>query len=41
MDIGGVRGYGTRAYTWLQANGARFGFVNDVRGEYWHWTYRG
>lgn len=40
MDIGGVRSYGTRAYKWLQANAGRFGFVNDVRGEYWHWTYR-
>lgn len=25
---------------WLQANGARYGFVADVPGENWHWTYR-
>lgn len=24
---------------WLQANAARFGFVNDVRSEPWHYTY--
>ncbi|MEW5738230.1 MAG: M15 family metallopeptidase [Myxococcota bacterium] len=40
MDIGGVGGYGTRAYRWLSHHARRFGFVNDVRGEYWHWTYR-
>ncbi len=40
MDIGGVGGYRTRAYRWLAANARRFGFVNDVRGEFWHWTYR-
>ncbi len=39
-DIAGVGGYNTRAYRWLRANAGRFGFVNDVRGEYWHWTYR-
>ncbi len=25
---------------WLRANGARFGFVEDVPREPWHWTYR-
>lgn len=40
MDIGGVGNYGTRAYNWLRNNAGRFGFVNDVAGEYWHWTYR-
>ncbi len=39
MDLNGVGGYGTRAYGWLSANAGRFGFVNDVGGEYWHWTY--
>ncbi len=39
-DISGVGGYGTRAYRWLQANAGRYGFVNNVRGEYWHWTYK-
>jgi peptidoglycan hydrolase-like protein with peptidoglycan-binding domain len=41
VDIGGVNGYGTKAFKWLQANAGRYGFVNDVRGEFWHWTYRG
>lgn len=40
MDIGGVGGYGTRAFRWLRANAPRFGFINDVPGEFWHWTYR-
>ncbi|HEY3450397.1 MAG TPA: M15 family metallopeptidase [Myxococcales bacterium] len=39
-DIAGVGGYNTRAYRWLRNNAGRFGFSNDVRGEYWHWTYR-
>ncbi|MCB0995990.1 MAG: D-alanyl-D-alanine carboxypeptidase family protein [Acidimicrobiales bacterium] len=26
---------------WMQANGPRYGFVADVPGEPWHWTYRG
>lgn len=41
MDIGGVNGYGTAAYNWLQRNAGRFGFRNDVPGEFWHWTYYG
>jgi peptidoglycan hydrolase-like protein with peptidoglycan-binding domain len=40
MDIGGVNGYGTRAFNWLKNNASKYGFVNDVRGEYWHWTYK-
>jgi len=40
VDIGGVGGYNTRAYRWLKANAGRFGFVNDVRGEHWHWTFK-
>ncbi len=40
MDIGGINGYGTRAYQWLNRNARRFGFVNDVPGEFWHWTYK-
>ena len=28
------------AHEWLQRNGARYGFVADVPGEPWHWTYR-
>ncbi len=34
-------GYSSRTYRWLAANARRYGFVNDVRGEPWHWTYRG
>ncbi len=41
MDIGGIGGYGTRAYAWLKANAASYGFRNDVGGEPWHWTFRG
>lgn len=40
MDISNVGGYGTRTYQWLKENARRFGFVNDVSGEYWHWTYK-
>lgn len=25
--------------TWLQVNAPRFGFVNDVKSEPWHWTH--
>jgi D-alanyl-D-alanine carboxypeptidase-like protein len=25
---------------WLRANAARYGFVNDVPSEAWHWTWR-
>ena len=28
-------------YRWLANNARRYGFVNDVRSEPWHWTYRG
>jgi LAS superfamily LD-carboxypeptidase LdcB len=40
MDIGGVGGYNTKAFNWLKNNAAKYGFVNDVRGEYWHWTFK-
>lgn len=29
------------AQAWMRANGARFGFVEDVPREPWHWTFRG
>ncbi|SET80989.1 peptidoglycan-binding protein [Stigmatella erecta] len=41
MDIGGINGYGTNAYKWMQNNAAKYGFANDVKGEHWHWTYKG
>ena len=28
-----------RAQAWMRANGKRFGFVEDVPREPWHWTY--
>lgn len=28
------------AQEWMRANGPRFGFVEDVPREPWHWTYR-
>lgn len=28
------------AQAWMRANGARFGFVEDVPREPWHWTFR-
>jgi len=40
VDLGGIGGYGTRAYRWLQQNAPRYGFHNDVGGEFWHWTYK-
>lgn len=39
MDIKGVGSYGSAAYKWLKANAGRYGFVDDVGGEYWHWHY--
>jgi zinc D-Ala-D-Ala carboxypeptidase len=30
-----------RAQAWMRANGRRFGFVEDVPREPWHWTYHG
>ena len=34
-------GYGSRTYKWMARNARAYGFVNDVRGEPWHWTFRG
>ncbi|MFT3711820.1 MAG: D-alanyl-D-alanine carboxypeptidase family protein [Archangium sp.] len=34
-------GYGSRTYRWLAAHARSYGFRNDVRGEPWHWTFRG
>ena len=30
-----------RAQAWMRANGERYGFVEDVPREPWHWTYHG
>lgn len=40
-DINVPGGYGSSTYRWLSNNARRYGFVNDVGGEPWHWTYRG
>lgn len=40
VDIGGVGGFDSDAFAWLRANAPRFGFVNDVASEYWHWTHK-
>ncbi|TWP50584.1 hypothetical protein FKR81_20680 [Lentzea tibetensis] len=29
-----------KVLVWLRANAGKFGFVNDVPSENWHWTYR-
>lgn len=30
----------SQAQSWMRQNGARYGFVEDVPREPWHWTYR-
>jgi len=40
MDIGGVGGYGSKAYNWLNATAGKYGFKDDVRGEPWHWSFK-
>lgn len=40
IDIGNVGGFDTAAYAWLKANAINYGFVNDVKSEWWHWTYK-
>lgn len=40
-DLSVPGGYSSSTYRWLSANARRYGFVNDVNGEPWHWTYRG
>lgn len=36
-----TNGYSSATYKWLARHGRAYGFVNDVRTEPWHWTYRG
>lgn len=31
--------YSSATYLWLKANASRYGFVNNVAGEDWHWVY--
>jgi peptidoglycan hydrolase-like protein with peptidoglycan-binding domain len=39
-DISTPGGYSGRTYKWLARNARQYGFVNDVRGEPWHWTFK-
>lgn len=39
VDIATDKSYTSPVYVWLSQNASRFGFVNDVSGEPWHWTY--
>lgn len=41
VDVATGGGYSSAAYRWLARHGRAYGFVNDVRGEPWHWTFRG
>ena len=41
VDVSTRGSYSSPAYKWLARHGRQYGFVNDVRGEPWHWTYRG
>jgi len=40
-DINMPGGYSGSTYRWLANNARRYGFVNDVSTEPWHWTFRG
>ncbi len=41
VDVATNSSYSSASYRWLARNARDYGFVNDVRGEPWHWTYRG
>lgn len=40
VDVATGGSYSSKAYKWLAKNARQYGFVNDVRGEPWHWTYK-
>lgn len=40
VDVATGGSYSSKAYKWLARNARQYGFVNDVRGEPWHWTYK-
>jgi hypothetical protein len=41
LDLGSTVGTKTsRAYAWMKAHAAAYGFVNDVASEGWHWTFK-
>jgi predicted secreted protein len=39
INMGGYPMYSSPAYLWLKANAAKYGWVNNVAGEDWHWAY--
>lgn len=39
IDTGG-EGQNSPVYKWLAANASKYGFVNDVSSEPWHWTWK-
>lgn len=41
VDVQDATTRSSSQYRWLRDNASRFGFVNDVPSEPWHWTYRG
>lgn len=41
VDVSTNGSYSSAAYKWLARYGRQYGFVNDVRTEPWHWTFRG
>lgn len=41
VDVSTNGSYRSAAYKWLARHGRQYGFVNDVRTEPWHWTFRG
>lgn len=41
VDVSTPGSYSSAAYKWLARHGRQYGFVNDVRTEPWHWTFRG
>ncbi len=41
VDVQNATTRSSAEYRWLRDNASRFGFVNDVPSEPWHWTYRG
>ncbi len=40
VDVSTNASYRSASYRWLARHGRQYGFVNDVRGEPWHWTFR-
>lgn len=41
VDVQNATTRSSAEYRWLRDNASRYGFVNDVPSEPWHWTFRG